>query len=106
MNDELIKLLPIVGTVVSIVGGLVLSRIEDRKQAIKDRAVDTNTQDLLNQFAADTKKKSEELEAENARLWERVRIMEVTIQKLQAQVELLTGGSAYAIEGDHAIFMG
>jgi len=106
MNDELIKLLPIIGTVVSIVGGLVLSRIEDRKQAIKDRAVDTNTQELVNKFAADYKEKSDRLEIENTKLWERVRIMEGTIEKLQAQVELLTGGSAYAIEGDHAIFMG
>jgi len=105
-NDELIKLLPIVGTIVSIIGGLVLSGIEDRKQTIKDRAADTNTQELMNQFADDYKKRSDSLEAENRELWSRVRTMETTIATLQSQMNMLMGGSAYAIEGDHAIFMG
>lgn len=61
-NEDISKLLPVVGTVVSIVGGLALNAINARRQRLKHRQNESDAQAFVNQFAITAQEKMDALE--------------------------------------------
>jgi len=87
-NEELVKWLPVLGTGASIIGGLILSSIEDRRQAIKERSVSTDAQSLVNAFAASAKEEIRLLTERVQMLEDEGRAKDQHIASLERRIDL------------------
>ena len=107
--SDLEKWIPIIMTVIGMIGGGWGLFIKAKEQQLKKQSVDADAQAAILEFAKDYK-------TENTMLKERITVLEdevaripaleAAIQSLKTQLELVLGGSAYALEGDYESFRG
>lgn len=86
-DEQFTKLLPIVGTAVSVIGGLTLNYINERRESLRKKRQDNDAQALVNRIAETSQAKIEFLEAE-ARLKDaELRLRDEQIAALQRKLD-------------------
>lgn len=106
---DLEKWIPIIMTVIGMVGGGWGLYLKAKEQQIKKQNVVTESQAAILEFAKDYKAENTLLKTRIATLESevaRIPQLEAAIQSMKSQLELVLGGTAYALEGDYDSFRG
>lgn len=97
-NDDLLKLLPIAGTIISIASALALNKVEERKEKLRRAAAATDAQLFVTNFAAGAQtridaltRRIDQLETEGREKDARIANQEQHIYKLESRINELTG---------------